>query len=95
VNVLDAMGIFYIIPLKRNSKLKYYSADGDKHFLSQDHPAFYRKYSRGNHTILKFRDGFSPISLPLSCITEYTHSLKSHEMLGSIALGMSWGVLRE
>jgi len=58
VNDLDSMGILYIIPLRRNSKLIDYSTDGEKHFMFQDHPIFYHKYSKENHTVFTFRNNF-------------------------------------
>ena len=36
VSDLDSMGISYIIPLKRNSKIIDYSTDGEKHFIRRD-----------------------------------------------------------
>jgi len=56
VNDLDSMGISYIIPLRCNSKLIDYSTEGENHFMFQDYPIFYRKYSRGNHTVFTFRN---------------------------------------
>ena len=58
VGDLDSMGIFYIIPLKRNSKIIDYSTDGEKHFMFQDHPIFYHRYSREDLTIFTFRNDF-------------------------------------
>jgi len=58
VNDLDSMGISYIIPLRRNSKLIDYSTDGEKHFMFQEHPIFYHKYSKENHTVFTFRNNF-------------------------------------
>jgi len=55
---LDSMGISYIIPLRRNSKLIDYSTDGEKHFMFQDHPIFYRRYSNGDNTVYTFRNDF-------------------------------------
>jgi len=52
------MGISYIFPLKQNSKLIDYSTDGEKHFMFQDSPIFYRRYSKGNHTVFTFRNNF-------------------------------------
>ena len=58
VSALDSMGIFYIIPLKRNSRLIDYSAEGERHFMFQDHPIFYRKYAVGNRAMYTFRNDF-------------------------------------
>jgi len=58
VSDLDSMGISYIIPLKRNSKIIDYSTDGEKHFMFQDHPIFYRRYSNGDNTVYTFRNDF-------------------------------------
>ena len=58
VSALDAMGIFYIIPLKRDSKLIDYSTEGEKHFMFQDHPVFYRKHAVGNRAMHTFRNDF-------------------------------------
>ena len=58
VSALDTMGIFYIISLKRNSKLIDYSTEGEKHFMFQDHPIFYRKYGVRNLSMYTFRNDF-------------------------------------
>jgi transposase len=59
-NVLDleAMKIFFIIPLKRNSKLIDYSIGTEKHFMFQDRPVFYSKYQDGGRTVYTFRNDF-------------------------------------
>ena len=58
VRALESMGVFYIIPLKRSLRLIDYSGDGEKHFMFQDHPIFYRKYQSNGHTMYTFRNDF-------------------------------------
>ena len=55
---LDDLGVSYIIPLKRNSRIIYYDHGKEKHFMFQDHPIFYWKYSSGNHAVITFRNDF-------------------------------------
>jgi transposase len=55
---LDALGISYIMPLKRNSRIISYDHAKEKHFMFQDHPIFYWKYSSENHSIMTFRNDF-------------------------------------
>ena len=55
---LEAMKIFFIIPLKRNSKLIDYSIVEEKHFMFQDRPVFYSKYHGGGRTVYTFRNDF-------------------------------------
>ncbi len=58
VKDLDGMGIFFIIPLKRNSKLIEYSMEQERHFMFQDHPIFYSKYQRDGRSMFTFRNDF-------------------------------------
>ena len=55
---LDSKGMFYIIPLRRNSRIIDYSRSGEKHFMFQDHPIFYSKYPHGNSRVYTFRNDF-------------------------------------
>ncbi|MHB1708757.1 MAG: transposase [Thermoplasmataceae archaeon] len=55
---LEAMRIFFIIPLKRNSRLIDYSMEGEKHFMFQERPVFYSKYKRDGRTVYTFRNDF-------------------------------------
>lgn len=55
---LEAMKIFFIIPLKRNSKLIDYSAGTGRHFMFQDRPIFYSRYERDGRTLYTFRNDF-------------------------------------
>ena len=59
-NVLDLeiMKIFFIIPLKRNSKLIDYSIEVEKHFMFQDRSVFYSKYHDSGRTVYTFRNDF-------------------------------------
>ena len=58
VSALQSMGIFFIIPLKRNSKLIDYSFRNEKHFMFQDRPVFYSRYGSSGHTVYSFRNDF-------------------------------------
>ncbi|MCW6159056.1 MAG: transposase [Thermoplasmatales archaeon] len=58
VNELDDMGIFFIIPLKRNSKLIDYTVEQGRHFMFQDHPIFYSKYQSNGRSMFTFRNDF-------------------------------------
>ena len=55
---LEGMGISYIIPLKRNSRLIDYSLGWEKYFMFQDHPVFYSRYEAGSRTMFTFRNDF-------------------------------------
>ena len=55
---LDDLGISYIMPLKRNSRIIRYDHGRERHFMFQDHPIFYWKYSSGKHPIITFRNDF-------------------------------------
>ena len=58
ISALDSMGVFYIIPIKRNSRLIHYGTSGERHFMFQNHPIFYMKYTGGGHTMYTFRNDF-------------------------------------
>lgn len=58
VSALESMGIFFIIPLKRNSKLIDYSFRDEKHFMFQNGPIFYSRYESSGHTMYTFRNDF-------------------------------------
>ena len=58
IRELDSTGMSFIIPLRRNSRLIDYSQSGEKHFMFQDHPVFYRKYSHEDLSIFTFRNDF-------------------------------------
>ncbi len=55
---LEDLNVSYIIPLKRNSRIISYDHGKEKHFMFQDHPIFYWKYSSGNHAVITFRNDF-------------------------------------
>ena len=57
-SAMDSMGVFHIMPLKRNSRLIDYSTEGERHFMFQDHPIFYRKYESSGHTMYTFWNDF-------------------------------------
>ena len=52
------MGIYFIMPMRRNSKLIDYTISMEKHFMFQDHPVFYAKYDAGRYTMFTFRNDF-------------------------------------
>ena len=58
VKELDDLGIFFIIPLRRNSKLIDYSMEQKRHFMFQDHPIFYSRYQRNGRYMFTFRNDF-------------------------------------
>lgn len=58
IEALEHMKIFFIIPLKRNSKLIDYSIEMERHFMFQDRPVFYSKYERDGRTMYTFRNDF-------------------------------------
>ena len=58
LSALDSLGISYIIPLKRNSKLISYDSKMERHFMFQGHPIFYRKYSSSGKIMFTFRNNF-------------------------------------
>ncbi|EQD70837.1 hypothetical protein B1B_04783, partial [mine drainage metagenome] len=49
---------FFIIPLKRNSKLIDYSTGTERHFMFEDRPVFYSRYERDGRTLYTFRNDF-------------------------------------
>lgn len=55
---LSDMGIHFIIPLKRNSRLIDYRITMDRHFMFQDHPIFYARHAAGRYTMFTFRNDF-------------------------------------
>ena len=58
ISSLEGMGIHYIMPLKRNSRLIDYSQDQGRHFMFQDHPVFYARYGSRGTSIYTFRNDF-------------------------------------
>ncbi|EQD56765.1 Transposase, IS4-like domain protein, partial [mine drainage metagenome] len=58
VGDLEGMKIFFIIPLKRNSKIIDYSMHEERHFMFQDRPVFYSRYKRDGRTVYTFRNDF-------------------------------------
>ena len=52
------MGIFYITPLRHNSRLINYGTKGEKRFMFQDHLIFYWKYPVSVNTMYTFRNNF-------------------------------------
>ena len=57
---LDKLGISYVIPLRRNSRLIDYSMEDEKYFMFQDHPVFFSRYAmKGtSRTMFTFRTDF-------------------------------------
>ena len=55
---LDDLSTSYIMPLKRNSRIIRYDHGRERHFMFQDNPIFYWKYSSGKHSIITFRNDF-------------------------------------
>ena len=58
VKDLDGMGIFFIIPLKRNSKLIDCSMEQGIHFMFQDHPILYSRYKSNGRSMFTFLNDF-------------------------------------
>lgn len=58
VTALDDMKIFFIIPLKRNSRIIDYSIHEERHFMFQDRPVFYSRYERDGRRVYTFRNDF-------------------------------------
>ena len=58
VKSLESMKVWYIMPLKRNSRLIDYSFQEEKHFMFHDHPIFYWKYERSGRYMYTFRNDF-------------------------------------
>ena len=55
---LSSMGIYFIMPMRRNSRLIDYTISMEKHFMFQDHPIFYSRYIRDDLTMFTFRNDF-------------------------------------
>jgi hypothetical protein len=54
----SGMGIHFIIPLKRNSRLIDYTITMDRHFMFQGHPIFYARHAAGRYAMFTFRNDF-------------------------------------
>ena len=52
------MGIFFVMPLRRNSKMIDYSTEQGRHFMFQDHPIFYSRYQSNGRSMFTFRNDF-------------------------------------
>ena len=55
---LDSNGMSYIIPMRRNSMFIDYPQPGEKHFMFQDLPLFYSKYSHEKSRVYTLRKSF-------------------------------------
>ncbi|MEM4067954.1 MAG: transposase [Candidatus Micrarchaeaceae archaeon] len=55
---LERMGVFFIMPLRRNSNLIDYSIEQGRYFTFQDRSIFYSKYHGNGRWILTFRNDF-------------------------------------
>ncbi len=55
---LSSMGIYFIMPMRRNSRLIDYTISMEKHFMFQDHPIFYYRCIRDDLTVFTFRNDF-------------------------------------
>ncbi|MEM4084362.1 MAG: transposase [Thermoplasmata archaeon] len=55
---VERMGVFFIMPLRRNSNLIDYSIEQGRYFTFQDRPIFYSKYHGNGRWILTFRNDF-------------------------------------
>jgi transposase len=55
---LSSMGIYFIMPMRRNSRLIDYTISREKHFMFQDRPIFYSRYMRDDLTMFTFRNDF-------------------------------------
>ncbi len=58
IAALEEMGLFYIIPLKRNSKLIDYSLQQNSYFMFEGKPIFYSKHRVNNRIVYTFRNDF-------------------------------------
>jgi transposase len=54
VKDLDGMGIFFIVPLKRNSKMIDYSMEQGRHFMFQGHSIFYSRYQSNGRPVFSY-----------------------------------------
>ncbi|MGP6207951.1 transposase [Cuniculiplasma sp. SKW3] len=55
---LSSMGIYFIMPLRMNSRLIGYTISMEKHFMFQDDPIFYSRYISDDLTMFTFRNDF-------------------------------------
>jgi transposase len=58
VDDLKRMNIFFVMPVKRNSRLIDYSMEQLKHFMFQVHPIFYSRCKKKGRWIFAFRNDF-------------------------------------
>ena len=58
VKDLEEMGIFFVMPLRRNSKMIDYSTEQGRHFMFQDHPILFSRYQSNRRSMFTFRNDF-------------------------------------
>ena len=89
IEALEAMKTFFIIPLRRNSRLIDYSMKGEKHFMFQDHPIFYSKYERDGRILYTFRNDFLKAEEEKDYLKRHSSSsgfIKINKRMGTISV---------
>ena len=83
---LEGMGLFYIIPLKRNSKLIDYSLQQKSYFMFEGKPIFYAKHRINNRTIYTFRNDFLKADEERDYLSRHRTLSKIRERMGTISV---------
>ncbi|MDG7038715.1 MAG: transposase [Nitrososphaerota archaeon] len=83
---LEGMGLFYIIPLKRNSKLINYSLQQKSYFMFEGKPIFYAKYRINSRTIYTFRNDFLRAEEERDYLSGHKSLSKLWERTGTISV---------
>lgn len=86
VAALEEMGLFYIIPLKRNSKLIDYSLQQNSYFMFEGKPIFYAKHRINSRTIYTFRNDFLRAEEERDYLSRHRTLSKLRERMGTISV---------
>lgn len=86
VEALEKMGLFYIIPLKRNSKLIDYSLQQNSYFMFEGKPIFYSKQRINGRAIYTFRNDFLKAEEEKDYFSRHKKISKLRERMGTISV---------
>ncbi len=94
VKELDGMGIFFIIPLKRNSKLIDYSTEQGRHLMFQAHPIFYSRYKSNGRSMLTFLNDFLKAEEEKDMLRRYSPEgvIEHLERVSMLKIGDEWKI---
>ncbi|MGC8558637.1 MAG: transposase, partial [Nitrososphaeria archaeon] len=83
---LEDMGLFYIIPLKRNSKLIDYSLQQKSYFMFESKPIFYAKHRINGRTVYIFRNDFLKAEEEKDYLSRHKTISRLRERMGTISV---------